>query len=86
MKDMKYQQNGADPCIYYKWTQDGLALWVSWVDDLMFWGPKTMVQEEKTELTDRFDCDDVGDVEEYVGCQININEDEGWMKVTQPIK
>ena len=71
MKDMQYCCNGADPCIYYKWTLDGLAIWVSWVDDLMFWGPKARVAAEKSELTSRFDCDDVGDVKDYVGCCVD---------------
>ena len=85
MKDMQYNRNGADPCIYYKWTADGLAIWVSWVDDLMHWGPKDKVESEKTEVLSRFDCDDVGDVKEYVGCRVDMNENEGRMKLTQPV-
>ena len=40
---------------------------------------------EKLELTSRFDCNDVGDVKEYVGCQVDSNESKGWMKLTHPV-
>ena len=82
MKDMHYCRNGANPCIYYSWTSDGLAIWVSWVEDLMFWSPKARVLAEKLELTSRFDCDDVGDVKEYVGCQVDLNKSKGLMNLT----
>ena len=64
---------------------NGLAIWVSCVDDLMFWGLKARVLVEKLGLTSRFDCDDFGDVKEYVGCQVDLNESKGWMKLTQSI-
>eukprot|EP00957_Ditylum_brightwellii_P110745 8445939-Ditylum_brightwellii.AAC.1 len=35
MKDIQYKRNGADPCIYYKWTTAGLIIWLSWINDCM---------------------------------------------------
>ena len=32
-----------------------------------------------------FDCDDEGNFDEYVGCKIEKNINEGWMKFTQPV-
>ena len=32
-----------------------------------------------------FDCDDVGDFKEYVGCKIDYNQDEGELRFTQPV-
>jgi hypothetical protein len=34
---------------------------------------------------ERFDCDDGGEMKEYVGCRLERNWDEGWIKVTQPV-
>jgi hypothetical protein len=31
---MKYNRSKADPCLYYHWTETGLVLWLSWVDDV----------------------------------------------------
>jgi hypothetical protein len=33
----------------------------------------------------RFDCDEVGELAEYVGCKVDHNKEEGWIKLTQPV-
>ena len=31
---LKYNRSKADPCLHYKWTEEGkLVVWLSWVDD-----------------------------------------------------
>ena len=85
MESMGYKRNGADPCMYFKWTITGLVIWLSWIDDCMVWGSKTVVPEESNKFTSRFDCDDVGEVNEYVGCKINIDRKERSITFTQPI-
>ena len=85
MRDMMYKRNGADPCMYFKWTMVGLVIWLSWVDDCMIWGHKDIVPKENEEFMSRFDCDDVGEVKEYVGCKIDRNEKERSIKFTQPV-
>ena len=85
MKDMKYGRSGADPCLYFKWVAIGLVVWVSWIDDCMCWGPKSVVPKENKEFMARFDCDDVGEVVEYVGCKIDRDAEKGSMKITQPV-
>eukprot|EP00957_Ditylum_brightwellii_P067303 5107865-Ditylum_brightwellii.AAC.1 len=84
MKDMQYKRFGADPCIYYKWTTANLIIWLPWIDDYMVWGHKSKVATEAKAFTDRFECDDVGKVKEYVGCKIERNEEERSFKFTQP--
>ena len=71
MKDMNNKRNGADPCLYFKWTAFGLLVWMSWVDDCMCWGLKEMVPKENKKFQKRFDCDNVGKVKEYIGCKLN---------------
>ena len=85
MRSMQYERNGADPCLYFQWTIAGLVVWLSWVDDCMCWGPKSVVPGENKKFTSRFDCDDVGEVKEYVGCKIVMNKEEGTMKLVQPV-
>ena len=29
MRDMKYQRSGADPCMYFRWFDTGLVVWLS---------------------------------------------------------
>lgn len=85
MYNMDYKRNGADPCLYFKWTIYGLIIWLSWVDDCMVWGPKEIVTEENEQFTSRFDCDDVGEVKEYVGCKIIHDEKDRSIKFVQPV-
>ncbi len=33
MKHMKMKQSTADPCLYHKWTNNGLVLMASWIAD-----------------------------------------------------
>ena len=33
----------------------------------------------------KFECDEVGELKEYVGCKIDWNKEEKWMKLTQPV-
>ena len=81
---MGYKQSKADPCLYYKWVKEGIMIWLSWVDDFHAIGPnKRIVMAEKQALFERFECDDVGDVVEYVGNKIDwIN---GGIRFTQPV-
>jgi hypothetical protein len=37
----------------------------------------------KEQLMERFDCDEIGELTEYIGCK--IERGEGWMKLTQPV-
>eukprot|EP00957_Ditylum_brightwellii_P169271 12883421-Ditylum_brightwellii.AAC.1 len=82
---MQYMRNGADPCMYYKWTLAGLVIWLSWIDDCMVWGPKSVVPAESKAFTNRFECDDVGEVNEYVGCKIERDKKEKSFTFAQPV-
>ena len=82
---MKYKRSNADPCLYYKWNNDGLILWISWVDDCLVAGPKKQVLKAKSEMKELFDCDDIGELKEYVGCKVEHNGANGTVKFTQPV-
>ena len=32
-----------------------------------------------------FDCEDIGEFKEYVGCKVERNDKEGYVKFTQPV-
>ena len=48
-------------------------------------GQKQVVMNETKKLSDRFDVDDVGRLEEYVGCKIEWDHEKGTMRFTQPV-
>ncbi len=84
MKDMKMERSNVDPCLYYKWTENGLALMVSWINDNLIVGNEKIAEETKANLMARFDCSDEGEVKEFVGNKINCTTDGG-LKFTQPV-
>jgi hypothetical protein len=83
--DMKFKRSQADPCLYYAWTKKGLTLWISWIDDCLVVGSKGNVKRAKKKMVDRFDCDIIGNMNEYVGCKLERNYEEGWIRFTQPV-
>ena len=85
MQYMKLKRSDTDPCLYFKWTGAGLLVWLSWVDDCLCIGPKEEVMKSKTELTTLFDCDDVGEFNEYVGCKLERNWKNRSVRITQPV-
>ena len=68
---MKYKRSVADPCLFYKWKDHQLYMWVSWVDDLLAGGPSNnKLKPELEAMDEQFDCQDSGELQEYVGCKI----------------
>jgi hypothetical protein len=79
------KRSKADPCVYYRWTNQGLNIWCSWVDDILSCGHKTDVDEGREALKQFFDLDEVGELKEYVGNKVEYNREQGYMKLTQPV-
>ena len=48
-------------------------------------GTKEGVAEAKKQMLEKFDCDEVGNMDEYVGCKIDRDWDEGSLRFTQPV-
>jgi hypothetical protein len=82
---MGFERSKADPCLYYAWTKQGLCLWVSWVDGCLAVGTKEAVAIAKKQLTSKFDCDKIGNMDKYVGCKVDRNFDNNAIKLTQPV-
>jgi hypothetical protein len=48
-------------------------------------GTKEAVAIAKKQLTSKFDCDEIGNMNEYVGCKVDRNFDNNSIKLTQPV-
>jgi hypothetical protein len=55
--------------VYHQWGEEGLVLIVSWIDGDLIIGSKKAVEKAKKEFLQRFDSEDGGDLEEYMGCR-----------------
>ncbi len=76
-------QSTIDPCLYHQFSEDGLVLIVSWIDNNLIIKSKKAVEKAKKMLMQKFDCKDCGDLEEYVGCRIERTANS--LKFTQPV-
>jgi hypothetical protein len=83
---MNSMRSKVDPsCLYFAWTVNGLVIWISWVDDCLVCGREKGVMHAKAQMMEQFDCDEVGNMNEYVGCKVERNHEEGSIKMTQPV-
>jgi len=82
MKMIGCMRSLADPCLYFAWAS-GLMIWLSWIDDCLYCGKPEDVAHYKQELMIKLDCDDAGELKEYVGCKIERKGNR--MKLTQPV-
>jgi len=73
---MKLEQSRTDPCLYFKWTEHGLTVTISWVDNCLIMGPTKGVTEVKQKFLDSFDCKEIGNMDEYIRCQLTRIWDE----------
>ena len=86
MNHMQFERGKADPCMYWKYDKEkGYTIWLSWIDDCLGIGPRENVIKSKNEFCKLFECDDVGEFEEYVGCKLHIDRATRTMKFTQPV-
>jgi hypothetical protein len=60
-------------------------VWISWVDDCLVAGKKPGVLIAKGQMIARFDCEEIGEVDKYVGCKVERNYKENSIKLTQPV-
>ena len=67
---MRFARSTADPCLYFKWTLNGLAITALWIDDVLIIGSKKAALKTSWDLMSRFECEDCGEITEYIGCKI----------------
>ena len=82
---MMFKRSNADPCLYTRWINDKLNVWISWIDNLITLRPKEDVMKNKEVFKKNFKVDNVGWMNEYVGCKVDVNRDDGVLKLTQPV-
>ena len=49
-------------------------IWLTWIDDCLIAGDGKGVKMAKEHIKGRFDCDDAGLLNEYVGCKIDWDD------------
>ena len=52
LRDMEFDRLKADLCLYFRWTKQGLTLWISWVDDCVSVRKRELVLDAKKGMMD----------------------------------
>jgi len=84
-KYMKYLRSKANPCLYFRWIEGRLIVWITWVDDCLIAGDKDDVTKAKEQMMTLFNCNEIGEMKEYVGCKVDHDWNERCIKLTQPV-
>ena len=83
MDELRYKQNQADPCLYYKWDlQIGFSVWLSFIDDMLVVCDKVGMTQTKEKFTKAVDCNGIGPVQEYIGTKIDVDKKTKSLKIT----
>ena len=73
-----------DPCIYVKQSMHGVVYLAVYVDDLLIIGPnETDIIKIKSELSQKFDIEDKGDVSFVLGMKIDRDRERKTLTITQ---
>ena len=87
MHSLSFRKKCADPYLNHRWDEgNGLMIWASRCDDLLAVGRKKQaVLEEVEGIKGAFNVDDVGVLEDYLGCKLEFDWDNRSCRLTQPV-
>ena len=73
-KHLKYNRSKADPCLQFKWMEEGkLVIWLTWVDDCVVGGSGQDPIIEKRKMKQLFECNNSGELLEYIGNKVQLD-------------
>eukprot|EP00957_Ditylum_brightwellii_P185828 14148328-Ditylum_brightwellii.AAC.1 len=82
---MMYKRNKEDSCLMNKWVDGYLVVWMTWVDVYLTTGPDGLVKVDKEKMMSLFQCEELGEVDEYVGFKIDYDQKDRSMSINQPV-
>ena len=85
LKEIGFVQSASDPCIYI--ARDGEPFLIGvYVDDMLLAGKsEKCIDEIKSTLSKRFDMKDLGELNHFLGVQVEQNHKNGTIWVGQPL-
>ena len=81
---LQWNKSNINPCLWYKWMDRYLIVFLLWVDDCFVVGPKQLVLEESTRFRKVYDTTDEDESDKYVSCKLTQTKE--YLKLTQPVK
>ena len=82
MKDLGFKQSAADPCLFVRKNDKGIALVIIYIDDGFCVGDKEALEQFFQQLKDKnLELKVADDMEDYLSCQVLFSEDgkKAWL-------
>ena len=88
LTDMKFERSQVDPCVYMKRRKPGsLTILLIWVDDIIISSTDNeCLKKTKEDLKKKFRMKDLGILNNFLGIEFKVKEDEIEMKQTKYLK
>jgi hypothetical protein len=78
VNDLKLTRHSHDPCVYYRFNQDGTwIITLVYVDDIILGGTTDEVNRAITVLKDSYKCVNLGPISRYIGISI-VDQKDGY--------
>ena len=74
LKENRFEQSQADPCLYIKRYDDELVYILLYVDDLLICGNIELIEQTADVLNQHFEIKSLGEVSQYLGIEIKKNQ------------
>ena len=84
LKSIGFVQSLADPCLFIKNIKKGVCFVALWVDDCLFMGHKSVLQESVEMLQKYFKLKITNDTNDYLSCEIIYTKDLSRCWIGQP--
>jgi hypothetical protein len=75
LTDMNSKRSAAGPFPYFCWTIKGRVVWLSCINECVVAGDPRAVEAANEKMKIIYACDNLGELNEYVGCKIDRAED-----------
>ena len=60
-------------------------MWLSWIDDCVVGRCGQDPMNKKRKMKQLFECDDSGELVEYIGNKVQMDQNKGLVQLTQPV-
>jgi Reverse transcriptase (RNA-dependent DNA polymerase) len=81
LKELGFKRSAVDDCLYYR----GRTLFLVYVDDGILIDPDpAAVERAMSDLSSKFEIEDEGAIDDYLGVKISKGDEPGTFKLTQP--
>ena len=86
MQHIWLAHNFVNPYMFYKWIDGSLGVVLVWINNSFIAAPDHLIPSICRDIKAVFNCEDIGEMVEYIGCKVDCNCKLQAFKLTQLVK